>query len=57
MNVKQLAEEMSKANQYDVMDIDHPKGEYLLSEDGYIEFYIQENAAEDWIVGHLYMEL
>ena len=54
MTAKQLAEEINKAYQYEVLDVDHPAGEYTLSETGYIEFQMREDAAVEWVIQHLY---
>ena len=54
MTIKQLVQEMNKAFQYEIMDIDHPEGDYTLSDDGYIEFHMRESAGVDWVVKHLY---
>ena len=54
MTVKRLAEEMNKAHSYEVLEVDHPDGEYAMGETGYVEFHMKENAAVEWVLEHLY---
>ena len=55
MTVKRLAEEMNKANNYEIIPVDHPDGEnHINPSTQYMEFYIRENAAIEWILDHLY---
>ena len=51
---KRLTEELSKAYNYEVLPIDHPEGEYVVGEDGFMEFHMKEGAAAEWILEHLY---
>lgn len=51
---KRLTEELSKAYAYEVLPIDHPEGEYMIGEDGFMEFHMKEGAAVEWVLEHLY---
>lgn len=57
MTTKRLAEELSQAYNYEVLAIDHPAGEYGIGEDGYVEFHMQDGAATQWVLEHLYTEV
>ena len=52
-----LAEEMLKARDYDIPDVDYLEGEYMTGRDGFTEFHVREGAAEEWILEHLYSPL
>ena len=55
ITAKRLADEMNRANSYEIMPIDHPEGEYGMDEnDEYVEFHMRENAAAEWVLDHLY---
>ncbi len=53
--VKRLADEMNRANSYEILPIDHPEGEYSMDKnDEFVEFHMRENAAAEWVLEHLY---
>lgn len=54
MITKRLAEELNKVHNYETLPIDHPAGEYTIGTDGFVEFHMQENAAVEWVLEHLY---
>lgn len=54
MSDKSLADEVLKSRDYDIMAIDHPAGTYTLGEDGFVEFHMEEGAAVQWVLNHLY---
>ena len=54
MITKRLAEELNKIHNYETLPIDHPAGEYTIGTDGFVEFHMQENAAVEWVLEHLY---
>ncbi len=55
ITAKRLADEMNKANSYEILPVDHPEGEYGLDEnDEFVEFRMRENAAAEWVLAHLY---
>ena len=54
MTTKRLAEELNQVHNYEILDVDHPAGEYLYGQDGYVEFHMQPNAGIEWILDHLY---
>ncbi len=54
MTVKGLAQEMQDAQGYEVMEVDHPEGEYRMGDDGFIEFHMREGAAVEWVLEHMY---
>ena len=54
MTAKRLAEEMSKAKDYETLAVEHPEGEYTIGKDGFVEFHMKEGAAVQWVLEHLY---
>ena len=54
---KRLLEELNQAYAYEVMSIDHPAGEYSIGLDGFVEFHMEENAAVEWVLNHLYTKV
>lgn len=54
MTTKRLAEELVQMKDYEILEVDHPAGEYQIGEDGYVEFYMEEGAAVEWALEHLY---
>lgn len=55
LTVRQLEEELNKAYGYMVLPVDHPAGSYCLGEDGFVEFHMQEGAAVEWVLEHMYI--
>ena len=51
---QQLAGEMQRSAGYEVLPLEYLEGEYRLGESGYMEFYMQEGSAENWIMRSLY---
>ena len=54
MTVKRLAEELLKAKDYEILQVDHPEGEYTIGKDGFVEFHMKDGAAVQWVLEHLY---
>ena len=54
MTSKRLADEMYKARDYQILEVDHPAGEYTKDRRGYVEFHMKEGAAVEWVLEHLY---
>lgn len=54
MTSKRLAEELVQGKDYEVLEVDHPAGEYMIGADGYMEFHMEEDAAVEWALEHLY---
>ncbi len=54
MTAKRLAEELSKARDYETLAVEHPEGEYTTGKDGFIEFHMKDGAAVQWVLQHLY---
>ena len=54
MTTRHLAEELNRAHGYEILEVEHPAGEYAIGSDGYMEFHMQENAAVEWALEHLY---
>ena len=54
MTAKRLAEELTKAKDYETLEVEHPEGEYTIGEDGFVEFHMKEGAAVEWVLEHLY---
>lgn len=54
MTSKRLAEELSKAREYETLAVEHPEGEYTIGKDGFVEFHMKEGAAVQWVLEHLY---
>ena len=54
MTSKRLAEELVQMKDYEILEVDHPAGEYQIGEDGYVEFHMEEGAAVEWVLEHLY---
>lgn len=54
MTVKRLAEEINKSYQYEILEVDHPDGEYTINSDGFTEFHMKEDAAVEWVLDHLF---
>ena len=54
MTVKRLAEELNKARDYELLEVEHPEGEYTIGKDGFVEFHMKEGAAVEWVLEHLY---
>jgi len=45
-----LINEMNAAYQYEVLPVDTLLGEHMVSEVGFMEFYVQEDAAIQWVL-------
>lgn len=54
MTAKRLAEELNKARDYELLEVEHPEGEYSIGKDGFVEFHMKEGAAIEWVLRHLY---
>ena len=54
MTTKRLAEELVKSHKYEILPVEHPEGEYMIGDDGYMEFHMKEGAAVDWVLEHMY---
>ena len=54
MPQKWLADELNQSHAYETLPVDHPAGEYAIGPDGYVQFLMQEGAAEAWILDNLY---
>ena len=37
--------------------MDHPAGEYAIGPEGFVEFHMQEGAAVEWVLNHLYTKV
>ena len=56
MTTKRLAEELREVYGYRTLAVDHPAGTYTTGKDGFVEFHMQEGAAVEWVLDHLYTE-
>ncbi len=54
MTTKRLAEELREVYGYRTLAVDHPAGTYTKGADGFVEFHMQEGAAVEWVLEHLY---
>ena len=54
MSDKSIAEEVLKSRDYELLAIDHPAGTYTMGDDGFVEFHMEDNAAVQWVLEHLY---
>ena len=54
MTSKRLAEELRDVYGYQILEADHPAGEYARGADGFTEFHMKDGAAVDWVLEHLY---
>jgi len=54
LSEQRLLEEINAARSYEVLSIDTLPGEYVLADNGFMEFYPEEGAAESWVMTHLY---
>ena len=54
MTAKRLAEELNKAREYETLAVEHPDGEYTEGKDGFVEFHMEDGAAVEWVLEHLY---
>ena len=54
---KRLLEELNVAYNFEVLPVDHPAGEYAVGPEGFIEFHMQEGAAVEWVLNHLYTKV
>ena len=57
MTTKRLTEELKDVYGYQTLPVDHPAGEYTRGEDGFIEFHMQDGAAVEWVLEHMYTEV
>ena len=57
MTTKRLAEELKEVYSYQILAVDHPAGEYSIGDDGFVEFHMQEGAAVEWVLEHMYTEM
>ncbi len=57
MTTKWLSNELYNSRNYEILSVEHPAGEYRLGADGYVEFHMQESAATDWVLDHLYTKV
>ena len=51
---QQLLSEIQASLKYEVLPIEYLDGQYVIGENGYVEFYVTDGAAESWIMRHLY---
>ena len=56
MTVKRLADEMVKARDYEILEVDHPEGEHVISTQNVMEFHMKEGAALNWVLNHMYVK-
>ena len=49
-----LLEEINESRSYEIQPTDYLPGEYRTDENGFAEFYPEENAATEWVMDHLY---
>jgi hypothetical protein len=54
MTTKRLAEELVQAHDYEVLPVEHPEGEHMIGEDGFMEFHMKEGEAVQWVLDHMY---
>lgn len=54
LTAAQMEEDLGKAHSYEVLSVDHPAGEHSFGRDGFMEFHMQEGAAVEWVLEHLY---
>ena len=54
MTQKRLISELNEAYGFEYLAVDHPEGEYVMGEDGFVEFHMKENSAVEWVLNHLY---
>ena len=54
LTAAQMEEDLGKAYSYEVLSVDHPAGEHSFGRDGFMEFHMQEGAAVEWVLEHLY---
>ncbi len=54
---QRLLEEIQQSSRYEVLPVEYLAGEYVIGENGYIEFHPEEGSAESWIMKHLYTEV
>lgn len=54
MTSKRLADEIYKAREYKILEVEHPEGEYGKGKTGFVEFHMREGAAVEWVLEHLY---
>lgn len=54
LTAAQMEEDLGKAYSYEVLSVDHPDGEHSFGRDGFMEFHMQEGAAVEWVLEHLY---
>ena len=54
---KRLLEELNAAYKFEVLPVDHPAGTYTEGDGGFIEFHMEEGAAVEWVLNHLYTKV
>jgi LCP family protein required for cell wall assembly len=54
ISVKQLANEIYRSQDYTVLETSYLNGEYKTGQDGFVEFWADEDAAAQWVLEHLY---
>lgn len=54
---KRLLEELNTAYNFTILPVDHPAGTYSIGADGFMEFHMQEGAAVEWVLNHLYTKV
>lgn len=54
---KRLLEELNAAYNFTVLPVDHPQGTYSIGTDGFMEFHMEEGAAVEWVLNHLYTKV
>lgn len=54
---KRLLEELNQAYNFEIQAVDHPAGEYTIGSDGFVEFHMEEDAAVEWVLNHLYTKV
>ena len=54
MTTKRLAEELKNIHGYEILEVEHPAGEYTIGEDGFVEFHMEDGATVEWVLEHLY---
>lgn len=54
---KRLLEELNVAYNFEVLPVDHPAGTYTEGDEGFIEFHMEDGAAVEWVLNHLYTKV
>ncbi len=51
---QELLNEITESRNYELLPVDYLPGEYILAENGFIEFYCKEGSAREWVMTHLF---